>query len=625
MITNSKTDKQQEKATLRRVVSLVDGRKNETYAHRQRRQLWLDYYFGRQWSAKNAARIRKRDQDPVRVNRVRPTARLMWGLITVAPLDIRLTGQNPQTNTLAEAFQAVLKVNETNNKTESQETFVSFHGIVAGEGWSYVGAYVRNDDPSEEIVQERFIDPREITIDPGCVMPDASDLTWLDWAHSVNKLDLLTAFPERAQDILQAAGVEPDPTGASGSTIGTYVKFGDSRYANSDAYTFQTFSDQTTSFSRSDYANVIVHEFWEQRPADVVAVQQKGSPTPDVFFPDDARLPAAMLTCERYWHTKAKVPFCTIYIDNAVLATFRSPYLHRQIPFVRFAFELDDRKQAVGIVDDLLDIQDGVNQFRTRIAYELATKWWFVDPSAPAASALKLDEVADQLEEDAGGVVMLKPESVKEVNNLGTIAALSNMMDESKQEIQYTSGINQEAMGYPVGRQSGKAKEIAIGQSQMLQRPVEVNWIAYKVRKAELRISLLQQYLDSFFIIDNIDPTGEQTFYEINKRITDDQGNEVVLTDITKGRFKVVIDTSPATAANKEKAVSLFNELAVNEPDPVMRDTYKRIALEIGGLPFKRRYLEMVDEASKKAEAMRQAQTAQAQPPQEAVGQQLRG
>lgn len=621
-----------ELALLERVKSLRQAMEMDTLEYRARRQEWLDYYFGRQWSPTKRAKVEARGQDVRRVNRVRPTARLLWGLLTTAPLDIVLRGQTPESNDIAEVFQAVVKMNETQNNVEWQETMVAFQGIVAGEGWSYLGPYVRDSNPTTDIVQERFVDCREIMIDKGTRMGDASDMTYLDWGHTVNQLDLAASFPNKAKCIMAAAGLEQDPTKAAYSMPGYYTGDQDP-YSNNTAYVWTAYDHQAPMPERHVNQDVVVHEFWEYRPVKVIAVQQPGMNTPDVYDEDDKRLPEALLTCKRYWTTTQRVPFCTIYIDNAVLATFRSRVKHRKIPFVRFVFELDDRFNPVSLVDDLTDIQDGVNEFRTRIAYELATRWWFVDPTkaGEAGKRSSLDELQDQLEGDDGGVVFVNPDSVREVNNMALIGSLHTMMEESKSEIQFTSGINQEQMGYPNGQQSGKAKQVAISQSQVIQRPVEVNWISYKTTKAELRISLIQQYHDSEFIVSHTDADGAPVYYTVNQQAFDASGKPVVLTDITKARYHIGIDVAPATAANKDKAVALFNDLAVNEPDLTMRNTYKKIALEIGGLPFKRRFLKMVDEAQQRAQQAQEAAAAPpqgpatAQPPQEAVGQQMRG
>lgn len=631
MILPPATQSVQERNLLERAKHLRSHLETATRQYRSRRQVWLDYYFGRQWDPVKKQRVKMRGQDAVRVNRIRPTVRLMWGLLTTAPLDIALRGVTPESNELADVFQAVLKVNETQNNTELQEAMVSFQGVVAGEGWTYIGTYVRDDDPRQDIVQERWVDCREILCDLGTRSPDASDANFLFWSHAVNKIDLAATFKNKASQIFADAGTELDPLVEGYGGYGSYSAT-TNPYNNTTAYRWDGYSDQQPLPSPDDYDPVIVHEFWERRSAKVYAVQQPGMNTPDTYEESDPALAAALLTCSRYWVTHQKDVYCTLYTDNAVLATFKSPYKHGKIPFVRFVFELDDRYLPVGMVDDLTDIQDGINQFRTRLAYELSTRWWFVDPTKAAAKAgMSLDELQDQLEGDDGGVVFVDPSAVKEVNNLQLVTSLGSMVEESKAEIQFTSGINQEQMGYPSGKQSGKAMQIAIGQSQTIQRPVEVNWIAYKTAKAELRISLIQQYHDSEFIVEHVDPAGEPVYFKVNEQGFDAAGNPVVLTDISKGRYKVAIDTVPASAANKDKAVAMFNELAINEPDPIMRDVYKRIALEIGGLPYKRKFLTMVDEAQQQAQQARQAAQAgaqppaQAQPPQEAVGQQIRG
>ena len=58
------------------------------------------------------------------------------------------------------------------------------------------------------------------------------------------------------------------------------------------------------------------------------------------------------------------------------------------------------------------------------------------------------------------------------------------LMQDAKQEIQSVSGANDDLMGYDSSSKSGKAKEVAMSQGQMLMRPTESNLRAFDKRMA---------------------------------------------------------------------------------------------------------------------------------------------
>jgi hypothetical protein len=106
---DSDKTRNQRRALVRRLHKIIRRTKQAEKRYRNRCIQGVEYFFGDQWSEEAAKVVKDRGQEPVVVNRVKPTVNLVHGLVVSRPVDWQAKPVGRHDDQLAEIGNASLK------------------------------------------------------------------------------------------------------------------------------------------------------------------------------------------------------------------------------------------------------------------------------------------------------------------------------------------------------------------------------------------------------------------------------------------------------------------------------------------------------------------------------------
>lgn len=584
-------------ATIKRLYKVIKPGRVADKRWRGRAKKGVEFYFGRQWDAADKRKLEERGQPVITINRIKPTIRLIHGLVVSQPIDILAKPVGKNDDDVADVATAALKyVNNVNDYKTLRET-VYFDGLTYGRGWALAGFYVSNRDRRSEAVQNRRIDPREITADPQGQALDGSDLRWVDWKRRVDIEDLQAEYPKHAAALAKLAGCE----GKYEQAIDTWD--GVPNYTP-PVDLWQSINEDFDNWNQADKGEdgegvkkLAVHELWERYPVKAWLVERADGTVEE--FEGDPESPEGMQailsdpTITSYYEdTIYKVRFF-VFCGPLLLHEADSPYDHDRLPFVPCYCEMDEYGDPVSMVDSLIDVQREVNHRRSKALHEMTKLNIRVTPEALGSMGLTIEELQAKAKETIS-VFVARSGEVEFMPSGMNIGEHFNLMQDAKQEIQSVSGANDDLMGYDSQSKSGKSKEVSMSQGQMLMRPTESNLRLFDKAMATLNLMLIQQAHTEEWTFRIRDEVGRDKFFTLNQREDDPTtGERRVLNTIEGMRFDLELDAMPWTPTLRERAAEMINGMANNEPDPMIRNALRLAAINASDIPDKAKVLDI--------------------------------
>lgn len=582
-------------ATLKRLYKTLKTGRVADKRWRPRAKLGVEFYFGRQWQAADKKRLEERGQPVVTINRIKPTIRLIHGLVVSQPVDILAKPVGTQDDDVADVATAVLKYVSRVNDYKTLREMVYFDGLTYGVGWAMAGYYIANRDRRSEAVQNRRIDPREITRDPQSTALDAQDARWIDWKRKVDLEDLQGEYPEQADALANLAGCG-----------GKYEKALDT-WDGVPNYTppvdlWASINEDFDNWNQADSEDaegskkLSVHELWERYPVKAWLIERGDGTVEEFDGPETPEGIQQLMTdpgIVRYYEdTIYKVRYF-IFTGPLLLKEADSPYDHDRLPFVPCFCELDENGDPVSMVDSLIDPQREINHRRSKALHEMTKLNIRVTPEALNRMGMTVEELAEESKKTIS-VYLANAGDIEIMPSGMAVGEHFNLMQDAKQEIQSVSGANDDLMGYDSSSKSGKSKEVSMSQGQMLMRPTESNLRLFDKQMATLNLMLIQQAHTEEWTFRIRDEVGRDKFFTLNKREQDETtGQYRVLNTIEGMRFDLELDAMPWTPTLRERAAGMINDMANNEPDPMIRNALRQAALNSSDIPDKAKILDI--------------------------------
>lgn len=233
-----------------------------------------------------------------------------------------------------------------------------------------------------------------------------------------------------------------------------------------------------------------------------------------------------------------------IWQDSQIIAYEESPFRDGEHPFIISKFYIDHNNHWYGLFRDIKPLQDFINFTENKIANMMGTFKAFyeegavLDPNEFALNA-SMDNAIIAVRDGA-----LKENKIHFVKHNADISALSQKVQEKRNMIKVISGLNEEALGMAVNRQSG----IAIAQRRdsglmglhlYLKRADDMDRLIY-----ERALSLIEHYYtkeQTFRIVDK--KTGERYF-----SINTNDNNKIKI-----GHFDLVLATQAKQQGREER------------------------------------------------------------------------
>lgn len=579
----------------------------------------VKFYFDEQWEEKDKLAVEARGQHPVTNNRIKNAVNVVLGLMLGRPMDWLAKPQGKNDDELSEAATAALKYVANRSRFGHVRKQVYFDGLTYGLGVCHIGPHVRHKDPRREVVQHRRIDPREFRWDPQAQEPDLADARWVIWSRKVDLADAKRAYPKHRDYLADKAGEKQEEGTAGGVTVNEGLVGVTPPPSMWDSFDDWNMLDKGEGGDDPGVKQVLLHECWEVQQEKAWLIEfADGQP---VEFDPTTPEGAQMLNdpgLKAWYQDDVPRVYKHVFCGKLLLESVKSPHKHDRIPFVTFFFSRDHNGDPVSFVETLKEQQREVNYRRAKMLHELGGEAIVVDPEVLSLNGMTAQQFAAHYKKP-GAIIQARPGQVSPIpRSSASGQGQFELMRHSEESIQKNGGTNDHLMGYDGPAESGKSKEISMMQGATSLRDAEENLGTFSQAVGELTLADIQAFHTGQWVVRITDEVGKDKLITINEQRVDPETGQVrVLNHISQVPFELEIDTTPWTPTLRTRTFEAFSEMANNEPDPILKMAYRRIAITASDMPGRAQALELLSQAE---QASMQAQQAAAMPPPPPMG-----
>lgn len=276
--------------------------------------------------------------------------------------------------------------------------------------------------------------------------------------------------------------------------------------------------------------------------------------------------------------------YCWNNDSGEFLSYEAQPFKTREHPFVICKYQVDTKNQWYGLFRSIKALQDYINLAENRMLNMMSSMKIFYEEDA----VLNPDEFMEQASLDNAVVPVksgtLQNKKIEFVQHQAQIAALSNKVAEKLNLAKILSGLNDEALGTAINRQSGVA--IAQRKDAGLMGLGEYIKLSDEMDKAIFKKALgyIMHYFSKKQVFKIVDREVGERYFTIN-----DEKDE--RTKIKVGKFDLIYKTQLKMSGREERFVSwseILKSISQIRPDlpplllpSVLRDTESPVADEV--------------------------------------------
>ena len=518
-----------------------------------RYQMALDceYYDGIQWRPDEAAAIRRRGQNPIVFNEVKPTIDWLIGTERRTRRDFKVLARNNQAKDAendAQVKTKLLKYLEDVNRSPFNRSQSFDDSMKAGLGFIEIGI---TSDPEDEPVfhrHESWVNCLHDSI--GTTKPDLSDSRYFFRFKEVD-LDVAQAyFPEKAEELQRAA------------TFGDTSAFGgpgDDEWAGA----WPTGELSTTDGTPLRW---ITHNFEALNPRQRVSLVECW-----YRVPTREKTNIGGTSQDRTRMTMR----VAVFTKHDLLIDAPSPYKHNRFPFVPvWAYRRKADGMPYGPIRNIRGPQDDLNKRMSKAQFLLSINQMRIEKGAIDKETMDVEELREEMAAPDGVAIFQDGAlsgSKVQVREHGDIAqGHLALADRDSAAIRSVSGVTMEQRGQSSNGQSGKAILAKQDQGQMVTAELFDNLLLAHQLEGELTLSLIEQFY-----------TEEKTFSVTGERFaldytTINQADPVTgekVNDVTRHKAAFVIGEAPwrqaLAEAAFESAMQMLGQLAPVAPQVV--------------------------------------------------------
>jgi len=562
-----------------------------------------DFYDGKQWTAKEIAKLEARRQPIVVINLIKPRIDGVIGDFLGRRVMTRAIDRGSGDFETAKFVTEALRYVEIQNRFDDQEEKVASDQFVGGQGWYKANLEFDFLEP-EIIISHRNND--DIVVDRNCRRRDLKDAKRLYETVWVEVEDLVELYPDFEQEIRNASAQESQQ-GVLGEQhitkrIGDQYAEGNNTPSGATGFDFQIFNDPKRK-------RVRVINIWERIQKRVLFAFHpdiEGTVTEVTdFSPEDmaalkANYPGVQFYIRKNWQLNSG-----IFIVNKILEFREDVRPHDsegKFPFARAVGHFDKRdNMPYGLARQYIDPQREYNKRRSKLLHKSNVNRVIADQGA-----VEDKEEARREVNRPDGYVEKRQGYEFTVDNSEPAQADVYMLELAQAEIE-RSGVSREFIGQENKVLSGRAINLRQLDGQKMLRPFYAGLRAARRDIFSIVLEEIQQYWTSEKLIKITDDPDAQGVI-LNQRVTDpDTGEAVIINDLRLGKYDITIDESAETPNQRQENFRILADLMPaitqsGQPFPVEE------LIEASDLPNKRKLIEKIT-----AEKQRQLEIAQAQ------------
>lgn len=542
-------------------------------ANRYQMALDEDYYDSLQWTEEEAAAVRKRGQNPVVFNEIKPTVDWLIGTERRMRRDFKVLARNSKAKEAeadAEVKTKLLKYLSDVNRVPFERSRAFDDSVKAGLGWLEVGI---STDPEAEPIFVRAESWRNMLHDSFGERNDTTDGRYHFRFKEVD-LDIAQAWFPGKEAELERASTEGIEGGSDEGWTGIFPSMGLIGRANMPAKYINYDADSWITNPRK---RVLLIECWNFEP-----VRETDGPN-------------GMPRVRMKMHVSIMTKLETILEAP-------SPYNHNRFPFVPvWCYRRKRDGLPYGVVRPLRGMQDDLNKRMSKSLFEASSRNIRVEAGAIDKKVMGLEEIRDE-ENSPDGIAIyadgaLSGQKVQVVERKSDANFQLMIAQENRQGIRGASGVSMEQRGGQGNVIAAKGIIAKHEQGALLTAEPFDNLLLAHQMEGDLSTALIEQFY-----------TDEKTFSITGDRFaldytTINQTDPVTgqkLNDVTRFKAHFVTGEAPwrqtLAEAAFESAMNMLGQLAPVAPAVVA--SIIDLVFEWSDLPNKQLIVQRIRQAT---------------------------
>lgn len=533
----------------------------------------LNFYLGgeRQWNSTDLQKLKSQQRPALTYNHVLSLINLISGYQRQNRQDIKIFNRSGGSKKVAEILTEIIKHIHDNCYGDWETSFAFLIGIVAGIGWLSINLDYDEDVVNGDIVLES-ISPFKVYPDPFFERYDMRDAQFIFKIAWLPKSRIEMVYPEK-KDELEGLGT----IDARDKQLIPFLE--GEKYHDADAV-----ATGVTEIEKYRYR--VKECWWREMKVQKFLIGTESGTVRQVDL-SEAKIKELLKVHKTLRYIKRAKPVLNLttmvgdveleHIEDPLNGVTRFP----MVPFFCYWIE----KNHFGLITQIKDPQREINKRVSQALHHLnqsANSGWIADDNA-----LKPGEwnILEDFGSRPGIVIKKKPSSHLERIQPGQISeGHLTLAQAGKQNIRDVSGVNPDLAGEKgKSGESGYLMELRRNQGLISVESVFDNFRLTKQILGRTLVDVIQRS-DAYsreeilsLIID-----GKEKMVGINQRTQTEQGVDIILNDMTVGKYKAVVSESPTSpTARLRNFYQLLEAVKAGLPIP------PEVVLDASDLPMK--------------------------------------
>lgn len=536
-----------------------------------------------QWTDEDWQEAEDAGIDPITINRTFPAINLLLGSQVINKFNILAkarTSKDAETSqVMSEGIQFVMDQN--NGEFLISSAFKD--GVIPGFGCISPGL---NPDPRKEKLKLSCRDWKEIWWDPfGSPWLEPDKCRYVFHQRWIDLSELQELFPKKRQELKnkfhELAGTQKNEWGSFYSDEATIIEEHKQLLSG-------------TQWTNSDRTRVRPVEMWYTLFRSLwFAVFPDGRV---IELRDDLPIMEQyqiVNNCQQVVSANVRKVFSSTFVGDLLLQQSSTPFPHDEYPFIPFIGYLDRYNWPYGVPRQIKGQDVEVNKRRS-MAMALLKKRRVIaekDVTDGGEDGLQaLYEEANKID----GFLVINPGKRKsiEIIEQGQLSQYQiQLLEQSEREIEETTGVVAERMGYGGKAQSGKAIEKKQQAGSMISAPLFDNLRRSIKMLGDQTVANIQGFWTGEKVLRITDRmTGAEKFVALNEAVQTENGTIEIKNNITQGKYDTVVSDAPQTDTIREQNLNLIIEWVKKSPPEVIPHLMN-LAFELSNIPNKEQLL----------------------------------
>lgn len=575
-VTSHQLDGEEARKELRQLLEWYYFERDRQAANRLEMAIDADFYDGIQWDPEDAQVLRDRGQMPLVFNEVAPMVDWLIGTERRTRVDWRVMPRTEDDVELADVKTKVLKYVSDINRVSFNRSRAFADAVKVGVGWVDDGI---RDDPTQDIIYDRYEDWRNVLWDSASYEHDLSDARYVFRWRWVDEDIAVAMFPERAEVIRQA--VEDAQHAPTGDWEEETWFTAEELLSGAQHGTLRASGQATMVDAKRRRVKLIEAQYRKPARAKIIA----SGPLKGLFFNErDQALMQALAQSGGSIIDKVvmRVHFA-VFTESHMLAMRPSVFRHNRFTLTPvWCYRRGRDRMPYGVIRRVRDIQQDLNKRASKALFLLNTNQIIADEGATDDWNLLRDEA------DRPDGLIIKKQGKELLIRRDTDAATGQiqMMTLDAQSIQKSAGVSQENLGRQTNAVSGEAiKARQLQGSVVTTEPFDNLRLAVQIQ-GEKQLSLVEQFYTEEKVVRLTGAKGAIDWVRVNQPELQPDGSVRWINDITASAADFIVSEADYAGTMRQVMFDALNQLATRLP-PEVALRLMTIAMDFSDLPNK--------------------------------------